>query len=67
VKVEGAMDNRPAKKAGVQAEDIILQMGEFIIGDIQDYMKALGKFSKGQTISLKIKRGEEELKMELTF
>jgi hypothetical protein len=67
VKVEGAMDNRPARKAGVQSEDIILQLGEHTIGDMQDYMKALGKFSKGQTVPMKVKRGEMELTMEVTF
>lgn len=67
VKVDGVTDGRPAQKAGILAGDIIIQMGELEIKDIQDYMGALGKFEKGQTIPVKVKRGEEVIIMSVTF
>ena len=65
--VDGVTDGRPAQKAGVQAGDVIIQMGDMPIKDIQNYMEALGKFEKGQTIPIKLKRKNEELTLSVTF
>jgi hypothetical protein len=65
--VDGVTDGRPAQKAGVQAGDIITQIGDMPIKDIQDYMGALGKFEKGQTVPMKLKRKSEELTLTVTF
>jgi hypothetical protein len=67
LKVDGVTDDKPAHKAGIKTGDIIIQIGDVIINDIQDYMKALGKFEKGQTVEVKVKRGEETLSFPLTF
>jgi len=67
VKVDGVTDGRPGQKGGVQTGDIIIQMGDLVIKDIQDYMGALGKFDKGQTIPVKVKRGEEVVILTVTF
>jgi hypothetical protein len=65
--VDGVTDGRPAQKAGVLAGDVITQMGDVKIKDIQDYMGALGKFEKGQTIPVTLKRKGEELTVNVTF
>jgi hypothetical protein len=65
--VDGVSDDRPAKKAGIQSGDIIIQMGDLTIKDIQNYMDALGKFSKGQTVPVKLKRKEEVITVSVTF
>lgn len=67
VKVDGVTDGRPGQKAGIQTGDIIIQMGDLTIKDIQDYMGALGKFEKGQTIPVKVKRGEEVITLTVNF
>jgi aminopeptidase YwaD len=67
IKVDGVSDNRPAQKAGIKAGDIITQLGDFKFADVNDYMKALGKFNKGETTKAKLKRGNEELTVEITF
>jgi C-terminal processing protease CtpA/Prc len=67
VKVDGVTDGRPAQKAGIQTGDLIIQIGELEIKDIQDYMGALGKFEKGQTVPVKVKRGNEILTVSVTF
>jgi hypothetical protein len=65
--VDGATDGKPAHKAGIQTGDIITKIGDFEIKDIQTYMDALGKFEKGQTVPVKIKRKSEELTVIVTF
>jgi aminopeptidase YwaD len=67
IKVDGVSDNRPAQKAGIKAGDIITQLGDYKFADVNDYMKALGKFSKGETTKAKVKRGAEEITVEITF
>ncbi|MFZ2906165.1 MAG: M20/M25/M40 family metallo-hydrolase [Cyclobacteriaceae bacterium] len=67
LKVDGVTEGKPAQKSGIQTGDIIVQMGDFVIKDIQNYMDALGKFEKGQTIPVKVKRGEEVLTLSVTF
>jgi hypothetical protein len=67
LKVDGVTEGKPAQKAGIKSGDVILQMGDLVIKDIQKYMEALGKFEKGQTIPVKLKRGEEILTLQVTF
>jgi Peptidase family M28/PDZ domain len=65
--VDGVSEGKPAQKAGILAGDIIIQMGDLVIKDIQNYMEALGKFTKGESIPVKIKRKGEELTVNVTF
>jgi hypothetical protein len=67
LQVDGVTDGKPAQKAGVKTGDIIIQVGELNIKDIQDYMEALGKFEKGQTVPVKVKRGNEVITLPVTF
>lgn len=67
LKVDGVTEGKPAKKAGIVAGDVIVQMGDFVIKDIQNYMDALGKFEKGQTVPVKVKRGNDVLTLDVTF
>ena len=67
VRIDGVTKGRPAEKAGIQAGDVILKLGENSTADVQEYMKALGKFEKGQTIDAAIKRGTENLVLKITF
>lgn len=65
--VDGVSDDKPAKKAGILAGDVIIQMGDIQVKDIQNYMEALGKFEKGQTIPVKVKRKDEVVTLNVTF
>lgn len=67
LQVDGVTDGKPAQKAGIVTGDIITQIGELLIKDIQGYMDALGKFEKGQTVPVKVKRKDEELTVNVTF
>jgi S1-C subfamily serine protease len=46
---------------------VITQMGDILVKDIQNYMEALGKFSKGETIPVRLIRKGEELTVNVTF
>jgi S1-C subfamily serine protease len=65
--VDGVTDGKPAQKAGIEAGDIIVQMGDISIKDMANYMDALGKFEKGQTIPVKVKRKGEVKTVSVTF
>jgi len=67
LKIDGVSDGKPAQKAGLQAGDIITQMGDVVVKDIQNYMDALGKYEKGQTIPVKFKRKDAEMTVNVTF
>jgi hypothetical protein len=67
LKVDGVTDGRPGSKAGIKTGDVIIQMGEYSIKDIQNYMDALAKFEKGQTIPVKVIREKETVELQLTF
>lgn len=67
VRVDGVSDGKPASKAGIEAGDIIMKIGDFEIAEIYAYMRALGAFNPGDTTTITLIRNEEELELELTF
>jgi hypothetical protein len=67
LKVDGVTDERPAQRAGIKIGDVIIKMGEFPIHDIYEYMNALGKFEKGQRVPVTVRRGDQELTLEVVF
>ncbi|MGB3008227.1 MAG: M20/M25/M40 family metallo-hydrolase, partial [Chitinophagaceae bacterium] len=67
VKADGVSEGKPAQKAGLQAGDIILQLGDYTISSLENYMQALGKFKKGDKVKVKIKRGNEMLEKTVEF
>jgi aminopeptidase YwaD len=67
MRIDGVSDGRPAAKAGLQKGDIVLQLGEHKTTDMMTYMKALGKFKKGDTTKVKVKRGNDMIEKDITF
>lgn len=67
VRVDGVNIGKPAQIAGILKGDIILKLGDYTISSMTDYMRALGKFTKGQTTTVKVKRGDQEIDLPLTF
>jgi S1-C subfamily serine protease len=65
--VDGVTDGKPASKAGLLKGDIIIGLGDVVVHNIQDYMKGLSMFKKGDTTTVKVKRGPEEKTMSVTF
>ena len=67
MRIDGVSDGKPAQKAGLKAGDIVTQIDDQKVTDMMSYMKALGKFKKGDTVTVKIKRGKEDKDIKLTF
>jgi len=67
VHVDGVTDGKPASKAGLLKGDIIVGLGDIQVKTIQDYMKGLSMFKKGDSTTVKVKRGTEEKVMPVTF
>ena len=67
VRADGVTDGKPASKAGLQKGDIIIGLGPAGVKNIQDYMKALATYKKGDATTVKVKRGTEEKVMDVSF
>ncbi|MCF6353029.1 MAG: M28 family peptidase [Cyclobacteriaceae bacterium] len=63
----GVKEDRPAQKAGMQKGDIVIKIDDLEITDMMAYMKALGMYKKGDGSKVVIKRGEEEITVEVTW
>jgi len=67
VRIEGASQGKLGEKIGLKGGDVLLQLGEYKIVDVMNYMQALSKFKKGDAAVLVYKRGTEELKANIVF
>jgi Zn-dependent M28 family amino/carboxypeptidase len=67
MRIDGATEGKPAAKAGLEKGDVIKKLGDISIKSVQDYMKALSNFKKGDTAKVEVLRGKELKIMEVTF
>lgn len=67
VRADGISEGKPAQKAGLKTGDVIIQIGEYKVTDVQGYMQVLNKFSKGDATKVKVKRGAEEIIVDIVF
>jgi hypothetical protein len=67
VRADGVSEGRPAQGAGMQAGDIILQLGDYPVSSLENYMEALGKFKKGDKTVVRYKRGNDTIERPVQF
>ncbi|MFT3932465.1 MAG: M28 family peptidase [Chitinophagaceae bacterium] len=67
VRADAVSDGRPAQKAGLQAGDVIVQIGDYPVVSVENYMQVLNKFKKGDKTKVKIKRGADLLEKDVQF
>jgi S1-C subfamily serine protease len=67
MRIDGVSPGKLAEKIGLQAGDVLLQLGEYSFVDVSAYMQSLSKFKKGDKTTLRYKRGAEERKVEVQF
>ncbi|MEO1529994.1 MAG: M20/M25/M40 family metallo-hydrolase, partial [Planctomycetota bacterium] len=67
LKLSEVSEDGPAAKGGLKAGDIITQFAETSVADIQGLSTGLRKHMPGETIEITVKRGEEEVKLEVTL
>ncbi|MBL7922210.1 MAG: M20/M25/M40 family metallo-hydrolase [Bacteroidia bacterium] len=67
MRIDGVTDGRPANKAGILKGDIVKKIGTVDVKNVQDYMKGLSEFKKGDTAPVEIIRNGEVKKFNITF
>jgi Zn-dependent M28 family amino/carboxypeptidase len=67
IKIDAVNEGKPALMAGMQAGDVLIQLGEYTINNMQDYMKALSKHNKGQQVQATVLRGVNQVILSITF
>ncbi len=67
VRVDGVSEGRAARKAGIQTGDVVIRLGEYAVNSLETYMQALSKFKNGDSTTVHVKRGNEELTFDITF
>ena len=67
VHIDGVIAGRIADKAGIKTGDVIIKVGDFGLTDVNEYMTALSKFKKGDSTTVTIRRGKEELVFNIVF
>ncbi len=65
LRVQSVIENRPGHQAGMLDGDIIIRINDKEVREIQTYMEALGKMPQGGTSIVVVKRGEEEISLEV--
>jgi S1-C subfamily serine protease len=64
VKVGSVLDGSPAAKAGVETGDILLAIDDEELADLRTFSQVLKQHKPGDVISIKVRRGEEDLTLE---
>jgi hypothetical protein len=65
--LSGVTKGGPAERAGMKAGDIIIRLGESKIGNLEDFDSALRKYKAGDKVKVVVKRGKEEVTLEVTL
>jgi hypothetical protein len=67
MRIDGVTDGKPAAKAGIKTGDVIVKIGDMDIETVYTYMDALTKYKKGESAKVVVKRGSEEVILDVTF
>jgi len=67
VKFSGVSPGSPAEKAGVQGGDVLVRFGPKEIRSIYDYTYALGEYKPGDQVTVVVKRGGQDVTLDLTL
>ncbi|MFL5787508.1 MAG: M28 family peptidase, partial [Flavisolibacter sp.] len=67
VRIDAISDNRPAMNAGLKVGDVIIALGDYHFSSLEGYMRALGKFKKGDKTIVIYMRGNQTLSSPIEF
>lgn len=56
-----------AQKAGIQAKDIIVNLGGYDVENINDLTRALRRFEAGETVTITVYRGGNQVQLSVTL
>jgi serine protease Do len=66
-KVKEVLRGTAADKAGIKVNDVILAVGAKTIKDPETLIATLSKFKPGDVVTLKVKRGDDDVEMKATL
>lgn len=67
MRLDGVSDNKPAAQAGLRGGDIITALDGQAINSIQDYMKLLSNYKKGDAARVSFLRNGEFMELTVNF
>jgi len=67
VRFSGVSKGSPAEKAGMQAGDVLIRIGEYEIDNLQAMSDALGNYKPGDEADAVVLREGQELRFRVTF
>ena len=67
MKIDGVSEGKPAANAEMLAGDIVVQLGDYVVSDMNTYMIALSKFKKGDKTQVSFMRGSKKMVAEIQF
>ncbi|HVQ32290.1 MAG TPA: M20/M25/M40 family metallo-hydrolase, partial [Vicinamibacteria bacterium] len=67
VRFSGVSPGSPAEKAGLRGGDLLVRFGAKEIRNIYDYTYALGERKPGDVVTLVVKRGGQDVPVEITL
>lgn len=67
VYIAEVVTNTPAQKAGINAGDVIVKIGDIDVETMSDLNKALYNYSLGQETEIVLNRGGKEVKLKVRF
>ena len=65
--ISGVAAKSPAAEGGLKAGDIVVKLGESKVGNLEDFDSALRKHKPGEKVAVVVKRGKDEVKLEVTL
>ena len=67
MRIDGVSEGRPAENGGLLKGDVVIQLGDSIVTDMMSYMRALSVFDKGDKTTVRVKRGNKEVRSIIEF
>jgi serine protease Do len=67
VYVAGMIEGGAAENSGLKKGDIILSVGNVDVNNAPELQEQVGKYRPGQTIDIRVKRGDEQLAIPVTL
>lgn len=67
MRIDGVSEDKPAKLAGLEKGDVVVQLGDSTIYDMMSYMRALSAFQKGDEAQVAYERDGQRLEAKVKF
>lgn len=67
MRIDGVSEGKPAFRASLKEGDVVVKLGEHEVVDMMSYMRALSKFTAGESTTVTVQRGENQITKEITF